>query len=86
MDAAWRIYLAHGLRGLYSGIHVTLIEIIPYSAIQFAAYDYFHNTIDHFKKSSLGLNTPKRTPLENFICGLAAGEVVCVLGFYQVCV
>eukprot|EP00210_Caulerpa_lentillifera_P001525 g1463.t1 len=74
MDAAWKIYAAHGLRGLYSGIHVTLVEIIPYSAIQFAAYDYFHNTLDDFK-DLIGITKTKRTALENFICGLGAGIV-----------
>lgn len=49
MDAAWKIYRNHGLPGWYSGIRVTLIEIIPYSAIQFAAYDYFHQILDNLK-------------------------------------
>ena len=50
-DAAWHIYKAHGIVGLYSGITVTLIEIVPYSALQFASYDFFHQTVDSFKVS-----------------------------------
>lgn len=28
-----------GIRGLYSGLSVTLMEIIPYAALQFGSYD-----------------------------------------------
>lgn len=85
VDAAWRIYRGHGLKGLYSGISITLIEIIPYSALQFAAYDFFHQTYDTYKaispfqspishsiQDSMGIKNG-RHPLENFFCGLAAG-------------
>lgn len=30
-----------GIRGLYSGLSVTLVEIIPYAALQFGLYDLF---------------------------------------------
>ena len=30
-----------GIRGLYSGLSVTLMEIVPYAALQFGFYDAF---------------------------------------------
>jgi solute carrier family 25 thiamine pyrophosphate transporter 19 len=36
------IYKDHGLQGLYRGLGVTLIEIIPYAALQFGLYDAFN--------------------------------------------
>ena len=34
----------NGLGGLYRGLSITLLEIIPYSALQFGLYDTF-NTV-----------------------------------------
>lgn len=39
VDAATKIYAKRGVRGLYRGLGVTLIEIMPYSALQFGIYD-----------------------------------------------
>lgn len=36
------IYKDHGVQGLYRGLGVTLIEIIPYAALQFGLYDAFN--------------------------------------------
>lgn len=41
-DAGRSIYRDHGLQGLYRGLGVTLIEIIPYAALQFGLYDAFN--------------------------------------------
>jgi solute carrier family 25 thiamine pyrophosphate transporter 19 len=41
-DAGRCIYREHGLQGLYRGLGVTLIEIIPYAALQFGLYDAFN--------------------------------------------
>lgn len=30
-----------GFRGLYSGLSVTLVEIVPYAGLQFGTYDTF---------------------------------------------
>lgn len=38
-DAAKGIVKARGVQGLYSGLGVTIIEIIPYAALQFGLYD-----------------------------------------------
>ena len=31
----------HGFKGLYRGLNITLLEIIPYAALQFGLYDTF---------------------------------------------
>eukprot|EP00775_Hariotina_reticulata_P006741 gene6741-6961_t len=41
-DAASAIYRHDGLPGLYRGLGVTLIEIMPYAALQFGLYDAFN--------------------------------------------
>ena len=43
LDAARGIAGAHGVRGLYRGLGVTLVEIMPYAALQFGLYDAFNN-------------------------------------------
>jgi solute carrier family 25 thiamine pyrophosphate transporter 19 len=40
--AGTSIYKDHSLQGLYRGLGVTLIEIIPYAALQFGLYDAFN--------------------------------------------
>ena len=40
-DAARGIVQRQGVRGLYSGLNVTLLEIMPYAALQFGLYDLF---------------------------------------------
>jgi solute carrier family 25 (mitochondrial thiamine pyrophosphate transporter), member 19 len=37
--AARGIVEQHGVRGLYRGLGITMIEIVPYSALQFGLYD-----------------------------------------------
>jgi solute carrier family 25 (mitochondrial thiamine pyrophosphate transporter), member 19 len=39
--AAKGIVRQQGIRGLYRGLGITLIEIVPYSAMQFGLYDTF---------------------------------------------
>jgi len=38
-DAAVGITKGKGVRGLYSGLGVTMVEIMPYAALQFGLYD-----------------------------------------------
>jgi hypothetical protein len=38
-DAAVGITKGKGVQGLYSGLGVTMIEIMPYAALQFGLYD-----------------------------------------------
>ena len=39
LDAARGIVAAHGVVGLYRGLSITLLEIVPYAALQFGVYD-----------------------------------------------
>ena len=41
VHAARSIVQKQGMRGLYSGLGVTLLEIMPYAAMQFGFYDMF---------------------------------------------
>jgi solute carrier family 25 thiamine pyrophosphate transporter 19 len=41
VDAARGVYRQQGIRGLYSGLGITLLEIMPYAALQFGLYDLF---------------------------------------------
>jgi hypothetical protein len=38
-DAAKGIYRQRGVQGLYAGLGVTVVEIMPYAALQFGLYD-----------------------------------------------
>ena len=40
--AARGIVRQHGVRGLYRGLGVTVLEIMPYAALQFGLYDVFN--------------------------------------------
>ena len=40
IDAGRGIIRERGLVGLYRGLGVTLVEIIPYAALQFGLYDW----------------------------------------------
>ena len=40
-EAAKGIVQHSGVRGLYTGLGITLVEIVPYAALQFGLYDTF---------------------------------------------
>ena len=40
-EAARGIVQRNGVRGLYTGLGITLVEIVPYAALQFGLYDTF---------------------------------------------
>jgi solute carrier family 25 thiamine pyrophosphate transporter 19 len=42
LDATRGIYQQYGLGGLYRGLGVTLVEIVPYASLQFGLYDAFN--------------------------------------------
>ena len=42
-SAARGIVRQHGLRGLYTGVGITMVEIVPYAALQFGLYDLFNS-------------------------------------------
>lgn len=47
--AARGIVAQHGVRGLYRGLGITMIEIVPYSALQFGLYDSLNSAYNKFR-------------------------------------
>lgn len=47
--AARGIVAQHGMRGLYRGLGITMIEIVPYSALQFGLYDSLNSAYNKFR-------------------------------------
>ena len=41
LEAGRGVVQQHGFKGLYRGLNITLLEIIPYAALQFGLYDTF---------------------------------------------
>lgn len=85
-DAARAIYRDQGLTGLYRGLGVTLIEIVPYAALQFGLYDAFNQLWDKAaarrrhrqQQQDKGIGSSRSCWLDDrrlqaFTCGLAAG-------------
>lgn len=51
-DAARGIVSNRGVQGLYSGLGVTLVEIIPYAALQFGLYDALNGLVNEARERS----------------------------------
>lgn len=79
--AARAIVASRGVTGLYSGLGVTLVEIVPYAALQFGLYDALTRAAAARgeKKGGKGRPPSAATPqpavdaATRFVCGLAAG-------------
>lgn len=79
-DAARAIVHERGVLGLFRGMNITVLEILPYSALQFGLYDYFNRRCDTLRAtwfrnrrdSTLAL-APKAVDLQHLLCGLASG-------------
>ncbi|KAI7835819.1 hypothetical protein COHA_010286 [Chlorella ohadii] len=73
-DAARGIVRQHGVRGLYRGLGVTVLEIMPYAALQFGLYDVFNKACN---KARVRLDPAQAdeapSSMQAFVCGLAAG-------------
>eukprot|EP00887_Chlorella_sp_A99_P003958 scaffold11.g3958.t1 len=85
-EAARSIYAQHGLKGLYRGLGLTVLEIIPYAALQFGLYDMLMRAYTDARvklerqRRGAGLPPARRdstspTSLQCFLCGLAAGTL-----------
>lgn len=46
----------HGVRGLYRGLGVTVLEIMPYAALQFGLYDVFNKAANKARVRSVGVS------------------------------
>ena len=89
-DAVRGICKESGIRGLYRGVGVTVLEIMPYAALQFGMYEAFLNAFDRMEQDSgtfggngrtgkgrstdQGGNSNGKT-IKHFFCGLAAGTI-----------
>lgn len=81
MAAARGIMAQGGPRGLYRGLGITLVEIVPYSALQFGLYDSFNSAYNKYRvraSSSDGLRTlhaaPQSTARTDYVnCGGVRG-------------
>jgi solute carrier family 25 (mitochondrial thiamine pyrophosphate transporter), member 19 len=81
-DAARGIIAEHGLLGLYRGVGVTILEIMPYAALQFGLYDAFNRMIERSraqanasKTGAVPVSASEPSSLQIFFCGLAAGTI-----------
>jgi hypothetical protein len=74
IDATRGILTQRGPRGLFSGVGITLVEIIPYAGIQFGAYDALKHSSDSLVASS-GLKelSPQGAFTKQFLVGFLAG-------------
>lgn len=50
LDAARGIMKESGVRGLYRGMGITVLEIMPYAALQFGLYDVFNSIADDMRR------------------------------------
>ncbi|VFQ64659.1 unnamed protein product [Cuscuta campestris] len=77
------IIQTRGIRGLYSGLSPTLVEIVPYAGLQFGTYDTFKRLTfawNSLRSSNTSNNDESLSRFQLFLCGLAAGacaKVVC---------
>lgn len=81
MQAARGVVQQHGFRGLYRGLNITLLEIIPYAALQFGLYDTFTaawSKAHRRRLSAKGRDLQDKdghSSFERFMCGLCAGTL-----------
>ncbi|KAL6785698.1 hypothetical protein ACKKBF_B01280 [Auxenochlorella protothecoides x Auxenochlorella symbiontica] len=70
-DAAKGIVANNGPAGLYRGMGITILEIIPYAALQFGLYDYFNKCWEAHRARYPSL--PGSKDVQHLVCGLASG-------------
>lgn len=58
-QATGAIYARDGFKGFYAGLRPTMVEIIPYAALQFASYEWARNRV--MKSSESNTVTPLQT-------------------------
>ena len=76
IDAAQGILKQSGPRGLFTGVNITLLEIIPYAGIQFGTYDILNRTSEKFL-SNHGVTdrSPQLAFSRQFLVGFLAGLI-----------
>lgn len=61
MEAGRGVVRQHGFAGLYRGLNITLLEIIPYAALQFGLYDTFTAAWSKSRRSRLSAKVGKQS-------------------------
>ena len=79
IEAARGIVSQNGIGGLYRGLGITVLEIMPYAALQFGLYDVFSAMADTARREKQSekdkLKQLPPSSLQSFVCGLAAGSL-----------
>lgn len=74
VDAARGIVKQNGPKGLFTGVKITLLEIVPYAGIQFGVYDFLNRTSDTFlTKHGVTDRSPQLAFTRQFFVGFLAG-------------
>ncbi|KAK9817908.1 hypothetical protein WJX72_004133 [[Myrmecia] bisecta] len=80
-QAAVAIAREQGIHRLYTGMGVTLLEIMPYAALQFGTYDLFTSAYSRARRKALVAqghtleDGDGHSHFDHFLCGLAAGTI-----------
>lgn len=76
VDAAKGIWKQNGPKGLFTGVNITLLEIIPYAGIQFGVYDILNQSSGKFL-SNRGISdmSPQLVFTRQFLVGFLAGLI-----------
>ncbi|KAJ7535606.1 hypothetical protein O6H91_12G039900 [Diphasiastrum complanatum] len=78
-SAFWEIYQTRGIRGLYSGLTPSLVEIVPYAGLQFGSYDTFKRWAAAWNQQKITAHesgqAKELSGLQHFLCGLGAGTL-----------
>ncbi|BAT80252.1 mitochondrial thiamine diphosphate carrier 2-like isoform X1 [Vigna umbellata] len=68
------IVQTRGFQGLYAGLSPTLVEIIPYAALQFGTYDTFKRWTMAWNQRQYSNSTAENiSSFQLFLCGVSAG-------------
>lgn len=77
--AARGIVKQNGVRGLYRGLGVTVLEIMPYAALQFGLFDAFNKACDRARVSGGCCVVPSGPGRSIRLLGMLFGiSVVCI--------
>lgn len=76
IDAGKAIVKQNGPKGLFTGVGITLLEIVPYAGIQFGVYDFLNRTTNNVltKDGTRELSSPIAFS-RHFLVGLLAGLI-----------
>lgn len=85
MEAGRGVVRQHGFEGMYRGLNITLLEIIPYAALQFGLYDTFTAAWSKARRSRISAKVGKGVFQDLGGQVLAAELVIMVQKYSQDC-